>query len=133
MGVISVNFELVASFNQRSLDAIKSVRCTSAYIAIHDKLSGHVPDPPRPTKLLVLNQTTPWLDFRQHEQAEEMVPETLPETQGTGTQIGMESFPQRKDESYATLWETALVKGTTRQPHRLVKSFSSLLEPSCSH
>ena len=39
-----------ASFTQRSLDVIKCVRPTAAHIAIRDRLSGRVPDPPPPAQ-----------------------------------------------------------------------------------
>lgn len=54
------------------------------------------PTHPHPPKLPVHNRTTPWLDFRRHKQAGEMERETVPETQGAGTQIEVESFSPPK-------------------------------------
>ena len=81
VGVINVNFELVALFTQRSLDALKSVQRTAAYIAVRDRLRGSAPEQPPPAKAASpQSDDSPAGVPTAHEQAGELAPVATTDT-----------------------------------------------------
>ena len=98
-GSSNVNFELAATFTQRSLDAIKSVRRTAAYVAIRDRLTGRAPDQTPPTRTTNAQPSdSPAGLPTAHEQAGELAPATTPHIGGSGTptELGIVSPPRKR-------------------------------------
>ena len=123
VGATNVNFELAALFTQRSLDALKSVRRTAAYIAVCDRLRGRAPDQPPPAQATsTQSDDSPAGLPTAHEQAGELAPATTLTPRGPGLQWKWGPLPHQREETYATLWETGLASWSDEELQNLARA-----------